>query len=594
MMKGLTIRSVRIKGMHNVVDKEYDLHDIMYITGTNGAGKSTILDAIYLGLLKYIPNTSKQNASIFKHCNNGMAMSVRLTFSDDTYTETVWTKHGASVAASTETNLSESMQEELENLTTFPVFNFNEFLSMSANAQKDWFLQFLNQSGDKVDWSDELTKSAGVELPDDKLLNQVLDYCNTTSDIRLINKYIKSLISSKKSTKESFEQTQRTLVHYDDIDCTLSVEELKSNMKNLTDKMTEVSRAQATFLKKKELEPRVKIAEDFLSSYDAKISDIEAEMVSIEQKRDVLKPARNTKVLKHQTLITKRRSLEEILNSSGQCPYMKKVCEPLKELFDEYADLSDRYTEEADAISIEIEEIDMQLKDLDAQYQSYNSQKFQLDKEAESSRLAIDAYKSYKDAFEPIESIDEIKAEYEEQLQLLDKIQANNAFEELESTLIKDVAKFGLELKVLKNWDKLTGPNGIQTQLASIQFDKFVDDCSKYVKPLFGKDAKLKFTLESKANSFNFGLERNGNYLPFVVLSSGEKCLVTFIMMLTILHRCGNRIKVLMIDDLLDHLDKDNIDNFFTQIESITDVQTILAGVQKYSNKKIHVLKIEK
>jgi ATPase involved in DNA repair len=58
MMK---LSSIRIQGMHNVVDKTYKLNNMNYFVGPNGAGKSTIMQAIQLALLGYIPGTDKRN-----------------------------------------------------------------------------------------------------------------------------------------------------------------------------------------------------------------------------------------------------------------------------------------------------------------------------------------------------------------------------------------------------------------------------------------------------------------------------------------------------------------------------------------------------
>ena len=52
----MRIKSVHIQGMHNVEDKTYQLSNATYFYGENGAGKSTVLQAIQLALLGYIPS----------------------------------------------------------------------------------------------------------------------------------------------------------------------------------------------------------------------------------------------------------------------------------------------------------------------------------------------------------------------------------------------------------------------------------------------------------------------------------------------------------------------------------------------------------
>ena len=57
----MKIKSIYIDGLHNAVNKTYTFNDINYIYGNNGIGKSTILQAIQLALLGYIPGTAKNS-----------------------------------------------------------------------------------------------------------------------------------------------------------------------------------------------------------------------------------------------------------------------------------------------------------------------------------------------------------------------------------------------------------------------------------------------------------------------------------------------------------------------------------------------------
>ena len=63
----MKLKSVDIWNMHSVKNKHIELADKNILVGKNGSGKSTVLNAIQLALLGYIPGTNKQNRDIFNH-----------------------------------------------------------------------------------------------------------------------------------------------------------------------------------------------------------------------------------------------------------------------------------------------------------------------------------------------------------------------------------------------------------------------------------------------------------------------------------------------------------------------------------------------
>ena len=75
----MKITEISIQGMHNVEDKTYTLFDLNYLYGNNGAGKSTVMQALQLAILGYIPGTDKNKTAIFRHAN-GKKMTVTVKF----------------------------------------------------------------------------------------------------------------------------------------------------------------------------------------------------------------------------------------------------------------------------------------------------------------------------------------------------------------------------------------------------------------------------------------------------------------------------------------------------------------------------------
>lgn len=73
----MKIKSVEIWGMHNVLHKKYDFSNVNYFFGKNGSGKTTVLQAVQLALLGYIPGTNKKAQDIFTHsCAPEMKVSL--------------------------------------------------------------------------------------------------------------------------------------------------------------------------------------------------------------------------------------------------------------------------------------------------------------------------------------------------------------------------------------------------------------------------------------------------------------------------------------------------------------------------------------
>lgn len=112
---------------------------------------------------------------------------------------------------------------------------------------------------------------------------------------------------------------------------------------------------------------------------------------------------------------------------------------------------------------------------------------------------------------------------------------------------------------------------------------------NRYIQAVFGTDITSKFNLESKANSFSFGIERGGSYIPYNLLSSGEKCMYTLALMLSLVKASKSPLKLVLVDDLLDHLDDININKLFESLAKVDDVQMIFAGVKQLDNSNIVV-----
>ena len=155
----MKVKKIKIAGMHKVDSKSYDINDnITYFIGQNGSGKSTVLEAIQLALLGYIPGYAKTNESIIKH-SSGNILSVEADLDNGMKVTRNWLRNGSSVQSTTSED-GKALDEIMKGVA-LPVFDFNEFRSMTANKLKDWFITFLPPTDSNINVEQELRSSLG-------------------------------------------------------------------------------------------------------------------------------------------------------------------------------------------------------------------------------------------------------------------------------------------------------------------------------------------------------------------------------------------------------------------------------------------------
>jgi recombinational DNA repair ATPase RecF len=68
----------------------------------------------------------------------------------------------------------------------------------------------------------------------------------------------------------------------------------------------------------------------------------------------------------------------------------------------------------------------------------------------------------------------------------------------------------------------------------------------------------------------------------------------TLAMMLCIINKSDSDLKLLIVDDMLDHLDDTNAEQVFTNLAAVEDTQIIVAGVKQTSAGKPNMILISK
>lgn len=611
----MKLKSVKIENMHHVIEKEYTFDDVNYLYGQNGAGKSTALQAIQLALLGYIPGTAKQTLAIFRHARskfmsvtavldcNGEDISVCRTFSG--------TEKSAksSIEIIPDGYPIESILSELE----LPIFNFNEFTGMSANKLKDWFIQFLPSNEEELDWEEELTKElSGKEntpgLGDikkevfEKIDQLGSDGYNGVELVRQLNAYLKTCISFEKGSIDRLQSTIQSLVFYDDCEdadeavverCNAEIQEIQKLNRELS--AYNALKSQRDSIQKSLDEMSLQLTAE---CYQEDSSWVRANDVMVEGNKELheLNEKSNSLVSERAEISTQITSKRSIINGKGICPFTKSECESVSELVDslkkECEELEEKYFENkkmCDEISSKIQTVRANMdeasrsrRSIESLYERYETAKTQM------ARIELPECPTTLTSGELAIQLNELTSK-------LSKVLANIKFNEMNDSLTNEKYTSELKLSVFKIWEKLTGPAGrLQGELSEKPFRQMEDMMTTHLKNILSDDVRMKFYLSDKANSFSFGLERNGKYIPFDLLSSGEKCLYTLALMICLTEISSSPLKLILIDDLLDHLDDDKAAKLFESLSNMEGkVQIILAGVKEVKSKKSNKIVIE-
>lgn len=626
----MKLKSIEIQGMRKIASKTYDFKDINYLMGENGAGKSTVIDAINLAILGYIPGTAKQNKKIMEN-SNGQVMSTTATLVGDGSTvelHRTWIQKGQSVESTfSVTPEGYDVNHLVENLE-LPVYNFSELLAKSANDQKDYFIKnILSASDVDVDIEKKISdKIADTKLDPkytdglkNEIFAEIIKYSKLPSVqlVQEINSYLKQMQSLKKAQIAEAEKTLSTLVKADDSDEVLrSSEEIKQDIQKKEDEISacKIHIAEESSLKRWEVsagdladevdsfdvEADPRLTDEYLAlvearkSYDAKNNEINVKVCKLDEKIQSSEFELNT-------LSSTIRDLNAIVLSGGVCQYTKKQCpeimkmiEKLKKQVEEHeshkADVEFKIADMKDSKRRLVEsrkDLNEILADPQSAYDAI-SQKFTKLRTLKASKPKVSKYSGPE-----LSLLEAEKSALDEEYK---KAVNTETYTKLHDKLVASKSKYEVELDVIKMLIKYTGPNELQNELMIEPFNIFAERASKYIRELFVDDQlEMVFNLSNKANTFSFGLTRNiSGYIPFNTLSSGEKCMYLIAFVMTVLElQEESKLKLVILDDVLDHLDKKNAKLVFENLAQLkTDLQFIFAGVIECKQAAVNKIKI--
>lgn len=586
------IKSIHIKNMHNVKDKIYEFNsNTTYFVGKNGSGKSTILQAIALGLLGYIPGTNKYASDIYMH-SSGDPMEIVLTLvGEDSQEVIIQDKFYKDAKGKVQRDRivrpdTISIEDIVSNVDTF-VFNYTNLVSMTANQLKSWWVSYLATDDDEiVDWkqalvsgiSDMVIEDIGMDYVNslaDDLSTYIKDRaCHTILDkIQAANEYLKLMQSSVKKELKSVESSLQSMVYYTDF-VNVTIEDCASAEKALEEHIKTLSRLQDMKAKSN------KYNKNLQNSSESNISQEEYE--KLVKDVDVTKNWMNKYTISRKSIldcISKINNNISILKSlNNMCPVLNTPCESLVK--HNQSKLNGRDPEvELQRVSKELQTYESELDRLDKRYQSaisfYNQavQKIaQHDAIANASNEILDIPMDLDDKLSSMESI--VKRDRE----TVQKMHTNLSNIELRKSMTADKYRLSLQQDILKRLVQYTDASHWQLDIVQ---EKFMD-MQQLMNDLYAKIGSMvqtTFHIVDKANSFYMGIVRDGREIPYDLMSSGEKGVFAIIMMIACMQYKNNVLPIIVIDDMLDHMDSENFSKIFKLLSTDLGLQCILAGV---------------
>lgn len=587
------IKSITIEGFHNVQKATYTLDKLNYIHGPNGAGKTTVLNAIQLALFGFIPGSAKNTKeAIFRH-SNGKILGVTLNIDDDGKEKKIsrlWSGIKSTITSSFESDLTEQEIKQLFGSLELPICNFNEFVGMTANKLKDWFIDFLPSTAKEIDWKTELTNVAPRNIDQveiEKSIAKIESFgLSGVEQVRRANEYFKELKSYLKSETDRVNGAIQSLVGMDEDYTEDDIAEIDKKIAFTSQMLKKAIEYDAI------AKANARIEEELASDRFKDLADSLDNDATYQQLLGELEEATNVfdeLVAEHKEI---RKKIEEanaekiklgaLILDSTICPFLHRECADvaqaqtkIKSAFDDARATLDNLTEQSTDQQLKVyaaedakSTIESKLKMIQLAY---------VDRDGLKNRIA-----EYPEITEDGRDPEKWQADLDSLNNEKGNILASLRSQAMFADLTKMQAQLAINSEAAKEWEKLTGVNGLQTTCVSESpFIGLENIMNPIISDLLGEGTKVEFNLTTKANSFNFGINRGEGYIPFDLLSSGEKCLYTFALLISLIRSDKNaKLKLILIDDLLDHLDDTKISALFGTLKKIDDIQMIIAGVK--------------
>lgn len=570
------VQRIDIKGMHKVDRQKYQFEHINYISGPNGIGKSTILQAIQLACLGYIPGYKKTNDAIMSHSNcNQLEVNV---VHDEGILTRKFTKSKTVKAVKDED--SDAFTEELK-LIELPIFNFSEMMNMTANELKTQITKLSGDSDSTINWN--LVFANYLKNENSIVQSTIKQISMMDGDLPSVKSAAVYIDDKIKFVKEQIKRLSGALqaqVQYDEDTQFVNEAEVQNQERELTEKLMQISKHNQQVLMYEKYKSDLENYKLRSANYFKLKSEVDAieEQLKNNPDFDKLSDLEIRKDVITNQINLLQRQMTNV--KSGLCPVLESVvCDKLQSKYSELQSQLEKLKLEYDTITEECRPLINEKLKLTNEINFKTSEMFA----THFNENEVAPHISDTDIPDDMEIWDEtdIKHNLENLRQIVSNIAKNKAIDAQNATYQRELFVYEECLEVLKEFKTIFGINGLQQQMAKQGLSQFSDIVNQYIHRLFGDNVDFTFIISEKSNSFSMGLTKDDGYVQYANLSSGEKCLFMVAFMITVLKLCNPPLDVIMIDDMLDHLDPSNAIILLEAIKDVTEIQFILAGVNE-------------
>ena len=497
---------------------------------------------------------------------------------------------------------------------------------------KEWFIKFLPKQDNEINWKEELLNAydssdlSYVNL--DELASEyesTINSCTEEDSVVYANTLFKEDLSYNKAALSESENYLLGLTKDYDSSLNVNKKDLEVNnikIKELTEQIQDLSnnvkKVEANTKRRSALQTEIEsikqeinnVNEEELNTRMQELQELKDSEQSIFDKvKSELDECNNTlDELNYSDKISeiaaKKSNYIKVINSEGFCPFTDLECEDILEVIPTYEQDLANLQKEKERLDKKYEKLKNNvlvctrtLKDSEFNLQKYTNE---INSINNTLNVVLPRWKNIVESDEEeLNSIEELdSSELFEQLNNLNEqksellhnntVMLNHIAEQDQITKVtKRVYELREACDVLKAWKNLTSANGLQTAGSADVFKQAEVDLSKELTKLFNEEVSCKFNITAKSNSFSFGIVKDNKYIPYNLLSTGEKTLFAFALMNYIIINSNTSVNVIMLDDFLDHLDDTNFVNMInTVLKDSKETQIIMAGVKPFTDVK--------